>query len=414
MSEISTKKIGLIITDNEFKIENLTQGSAQLYCPRILWMKLQKFLCNYLYPIPNKVKFIGVTGTNGKTSTVNFASQILNQKNINNVTIGTLGVAINGRKINDFSLTSPAYIDFRKIISANCKSDEIVIFEMSSHALDQERFYEIELSSAGWTSFTQDHLDYHQNMEKYFEAKSKIFSYLLKENAYLYVPNSQEELWSKLSKNPKAKRCFAWDKYSFKNDNELFKANFARDNFTVAYEVVKDLIKVEPSEISLKNIKTADGRWMLKFFEGKTIIIDYAHTPDALTNVCSNASDSFKNSKIKVLFGCGGDRDKTKRPLMGKAVSEFASYIYITSDNPRTEDPEKIINDIIPGISKPFYRNEDREFTLKKALEELSQGEVLIVAGKGHENYIIKGTTKHPYSDEQVCDAFINKKSKGI
>lgn len=410
--ELSSKKIGLIIIDKEITLNKINKDSAVILSTKDKWMNLQKHLCDQLYPIPSGLKFIGVTGTNGKTSTVNFARQILNQKKINNITIGTLGVTKNENKVNDFSLTSPSYIDFRKTLYVNSEKNYVIVFEMSSHALDQKRFFEIKLNSAGWTSFTQDHLDYHKTMEEYFNAKAKIFDYLEGEKSYVYVPDSQDILWKMLTNFQSKIRCKSWDQYMFKGNNDLFKANFSRDNFIVAYELVASICGIKSQEIKIESIKTADGRWVLKKFQNKTVVIDYAHTPDALTNVCSNVYESYKGLNIKVLFGCGGDRDRSKRPLMGKAVSEFATFVYVTSDNPRTEDPEKIIDDIMPEIKIPFYRNADRETTLKKALSELMPNEVLIVAGKGHENYIIKGTTKFPYSDEKVCDDFIKMSEK--
>lgn len=410
---LNKDNVGIVISDSLSMKDNLNNEIPFYYCEDKYWFELQEKLANLFYPFAADLKFAAVTGTNGKTSTVYFLSQVLNQKNSDILSIGTLGVYLNQKKVKDFALTSPSYIDFRKVVHQYALNGCIIVFEMSSHALIQKRFFNISLDVAAWTSFSQDHLDYHKDMESYFNAKKSILDYL-KKNAKLFIPLEQSEIFEKIKNDPRVIKCGSWNEYRFETNNPIFMANFAKDNFILAFEMAKEILKTNVLNINLNTINNAPGRWLLKSFENRLIIIDYAHTPDALVNVCENAKQAFAKYKIKVLFGCGGDRDRAKRPLMGQAVSKFAEYIYVTSDNPRTEDAEKIIDDIIPGISQKYFRDADREKTLIKALEELQSGEVLIVAGKGHENYIIKGTVKHPYSDEGVCDKFIESKNKKV
>lgn len=411
LKTISAKTIGLVIVDNPEIIKDIASDIACYFCEENHWMELQYQLANIFYPIPDNVQFTAVTGTNGKTSTVYFLSQLLQQQGIQCLSLGTLGIFYDLVKVSDVALTSPSFLDFRKCVFKYAKKNNVVAFEMSSHALVQKRFYKIPLEVAAWTSFSQDHLDYHHNMENYFNAKKLILEHL-KPEGKLFVPCEQNEIFHKLQTDVRVKKCLSWEKNTFNTNNPLFQASFAKDNFILAFEMTKVLLRKLSLDVDFTKIKNAAGRWMLKSFNQRQVIIDYAHTPDALINVCQNAKEAFPGAKLKVLFGCGGDRDKTKRPLMAKAVSSFADYIYITSDNPRTEDEEAIIDDIMPGISVRSYRNANREQTLLKALEELMAKEVLIVAGKGHEDYIIKGTIKHPYSDERVCDDFILKKEK--
>lgn len=408
---ITEQSVGLVIVDSLHLANKLSKNVNCCLVESADWMELQFELTNFYYPISAGIKFAAVTGTNGKTSTVNFLSQLLSLHNQNCLSIGTLGIFYNLEKVNDVALTSPSYIDFRKIINQHAKHNDVVIFEMSSHALAQMRFYKTKLTTAAWTSFSQDHLDFHKTMENYFESKKLILDYL-NLDAVLFIPNGQNEILKGLAGDKRVIVTNEWNDYKFEKPSHLFQASFAKDNFILAYEMLKKLIPLEKlKKIDLSIIKNVPGRWMLKSFDQKNVIIDYAHTPDALKNVCQNAKQAFPKSKLKVLFGCGGDRDRSKRPLMAQAVSDFADYIYVTSDNPRTEDANAIIDDIIPGIKIDFYRHPDREQTLKKALLELQPSEVLIVAGKGHEDYIIKGTTKFPYSDEKICDEFMTKKA---
>jgi UDP-N-acetylmuramoyl-L-alanyl-D-glutamate--2,6-diaminopimelate ligase len=406
LQNLSESTVGVVVLNDERNLSLIKENIPVYLCPSESWLELQRQCCDVLYPSAENLKFAAVTGTNGKTSTVHFLSQILLQQKISVLSIGTLGVFVDGKKVQDYALTSPSYIDFRKTLHQYTKKQMLVVFEMSSHALDQQRFYGIKLNSAGWTSFSQDHLDYHGNMENYFRAKQKILEYLIP-GAKLYVPHDQENILEKIKNDPRVVQCKNWEQTNLNIHNDIFKASFAKNNFLVAYDMAKNILGVESLSIDGGKITNAPGRWMLKSFDSKIVIIDYAHTPDALKNVCQNAKEAYLGCKLKVLFGCGGDRDRTKRPLMAEAVSSYADYIYVTSDNPRTEDPEKIIDDIIPGIKKDFYRLADREKCLIKALAELAPKEVLVVAGKGHEDYIIRGTVKYPYSDEAVCDKFI-------
>jgi len=353
LEQLSKDSVGVVVLDNEINLSTVKNNIPVWYCPSNSWLELQKICCDVLYPYAEDLKFAAVTGTNGKTSTVHFLSQILQQQNVSVLTLGTLGVFVNGKKVQDYALTSPSYIDFRKTLNQFSQKQMVVIFEMSSHALDQQRFYGVKLHSTGWTSFSQDHLDYHGDMENYFKAKQKILDYLIT-SAKLFVPFDQENIYKKIKSDPRVVLCHTWEQTNLNFQNDIFQASFAKNNFLVAFNMAKNILGIDQISIDGAKITNAPGRWMLKSFESKVVIIDYAHTPDALVNVCQNAKKAYQGYKLKVLFGCGGDRDRTKRPLMAEAVSSYADYIYVTSDNPRTEDPEKIIDDIVPGIKKTY------------------------------------------------------------
>jgi UDP-N-acetylmuramoyl-L-alanyl-D-glutamate--2,6-diaminopimelate ligase len=391
----STPKLAV---DSRFQIAVIKDGQ---------WLLFLESLFNQVFPIPSGVKFVGITGTNGKTSTAFFLNQLGSILGKKSLLFGTLGMYLGTQKQDDFSLTSPSYFYFRRTLFQYADQFELCVFEMSSHALDQQRFYNIKLSAAGWTSFTQDHLDYHITMEHYFASKMKIFDYL-ESAAYVYFPPSERKLFSCVN-HPLARfiEQYPWSP-SIESKNSCFSMQFMKDNLAVSLSILYQLYpELKNTEIAWEALPAVPGRMNQFVVSGAEVFIDFAHTPDALANACQSLRKNFPSKKLKVLFGCGGNRDRLKRPLMGTAVSEWAHYIYLTSDNPRFEDPEIIMDDVVPGITVPFERCKDREITLMKALAELSGENVLLVAGKGHENYIQIKDVKHPYSDESVVKRFL-------
>ena len=280
--------------------------------------------------------------------------------------------------------------------------------EVSSHALIQDRYYGIEFDEAGWLSFTQDHLDFHKTMDDYFQAKALILK-KLKSSATLFVPAEQQDLFKRLhalSSNVKMAEIIQGDLPIF------FKAKFNRNNLEVALSIVESLWgKSSPFDFS--KLKSPDGRFYIRPFKSNFIVVDFAHTPDALENICRGLKEAYPDHKLKVLFGCGGDRDRSKRPQMGSIASVWADEIYITSDNPRSENPEQIISDILLGIAgKDYQAITDRREAVQKAFKELKEKEILLLAGKGHEDYILINGVKHPYSDIKEADEFVLRNEK--
>jgi UDP-N-acetylmuramoyl-L-alanyl-D-glutamate--2,6-diaminopimelate ligase len=358
------------------------------------WKELQKQCCDEIYPINLKSKkIIGITGTNGKTTTTDIIRQILVNERINVLTIGTLGVWKNDKNISDFGLTSPSYIDLRKILFQNKEVDNIVC-EMSSHALDQDRYYSINLDAAIWTSFSQDHLDYHKSMEDYFNSKSKILL-KLKESSELLVSNLDKDILKKLNSSL-AKEVES----NIKISNEYFKIPYNLKNLCLAVRAINNLgISIKTS---LENLSPTPGRYNIyNNKEDGKVIVDFAHTPDAIENISKQLKETYNDKKLIIIYGCGGDRDKSKRPLMGKAAAMYADYIYVTSDNPRFENPLSIINDSVAGIDKEIYEViEDRAIAIKTAIENFPR-EIILIAGKGHEEYIDQDGSKRYFSDKE-------------
>lgn len=370
------------------------------------WPKLQKEILDFLYPLP-QLKFIGITGTNGKTTTTDLVLQLGHLAGKKGLSIGTLGVREYQKQLLDFGLTSPSLIDLRKFLHQYGKDKDFCVMEASSHALMQERIFGISFDGCGWLSFTQDHLDYHKTMDSYFEAKAILFKHL-KENGKLFVPRSQKDLLQRLSiVSKKTTPAPALPETL----PLFFSTDFNRDNLEVAHALVENVLDVKLN-VDFNKLHSPDGRFYIQNYKTNYIVVDFAHTPDALMNICRGIRKSFPGYKLKVLFGCGGDRDRTKRPLMGAVVDEWADEIYVTSDNPRGEDPERIIDDILKGITRRTPRKiVDRRDAVKIAFAEINEKEVLLLAGKGHEDYILINGIKHPYSDIREVDEFVRRNS---
>ena len=406
--EIFFQRIGeaeyswLIINE---KVEPMPPRSSVI--DESIWPHVQKKILDKLYPLP-KMKFIGITGTNGKTTTTDLILQAAHLKGKDGLSIGTLGVREYDKTILEFGLTSPSLIDLRKYLNMYGKEKDFCVMEVSSHALIQDRYHGIEFDEAGWLSFTQDHLDFHKTMDEYFHAKSLILK-KLKSSATLFVPAEQQDLFKRLqilSSKVKMAEIIQGDLPIF------FKAKFNKNNLEVALSIVESLWgKSSPFDFS--KLKSPDGRFYIRPFKSNFIVVDFAHTPDALENICRGLKEAYPGHRLKVLFGCGGDRDRSKRPQMGSIASVWADEIYITSDNPRSENPEQIISDILQGIAgKDYQAITDRREAVQKAFKELKEKEILLLAGKGHEDYILINGVKHPYSDIKEADEFVLRNEK--
>lgn len=360
-------------------------------------LPLQKEICDKLLPFQKIFKSICITGTNGKTTTVDLIRQICLQTDHSVLTIGTLGVWLNNECVDSFGLTSPSYIDFRRFLNLYASEIELLVIEASSHALIQKRFFNFLFDWGAWTSFSQDHLDYHNTMDKYFNVKKQIFNCV--QNSVSIIDT--ESFLNRID-SPKLKKIKI---ENFKN-NKFLAVNYNKKNMTLALDLIKNF-GVRRSEINISEIEAPPGRFNILNFKDGHIVIDFAHTPDALLNICQEIKDSFPDFKLIIVFGCGGDRDKTKRPLMGKVAVENSDFVYITSDNPRFEDPKDIIKDIVVGLNiEKIEIEEDRKKAIKKALLNIRKA-IILIAGKGHEKYIDQNGVKRSYNDEDVVKKVI-------
>ncbi len=366
--------------------------------------KIQKELSDYFYPLNKKTKIVGVTGTNGKTSVVHLCRELMKLNGKTSASIGTMGIihSIKG-ELADLGTTSPGYVDLRRELK---KLDEIgtnyIFCEVSSHALDQNRFGhgEIKLCTAGWTNLTQDHLDYHGSMEEYFNSKVKIVD-LLDDEGQLFIHTDDKNLVDKLKKYSKV---VPLAKYSGELPSS-FKNGFAKKNFEMAYALSKAATGM--NSLKIDGLEPPRGRFSLIENGQRIIVIDYAHTPDALENICKEVRSAYPGH-FTVVFGCGGDRDDKKRPLMGEIAEKYGDTVIVTNDNPRTEDPEKIVDDIKAGMKKEYSVILDRKLAIETALKENQDG-VILIAGKGHEEYQEINGVKNHFSDFEVVEEYIGK-----
>ena len=376
-----------------------------------------------------KLKLIGITGTNGKTSTTYMIKKILESKGHKVGLIGTIQNMI-GDEVLKSSNTTPDAYGLNKLFSEMVeKGCSYAVMEVSSHALDQCRVYNLDFDIAVFTNLTQDHLDYHITMENYLEAKKKLFSM-----CKTAVINSDDEYANELMKGIDCKIVT----YSTGNDSTYSAKAIKYRPASVDYEFVSDSmlnhIKVHTGgkftvynslaaavcavELGFDIVDVATAISELKGVKGRaeavpndfgfTIIIDYAHTPDGLKNILSTFRECEKN-RLTVLFGCGGDRDKTKRPIMGSIAARYADFVIVTSDNPRSEEPSAIIDDILVGMDgsvTPYKVIENRIEAIKYAIATAQKDDIIVLAGKGHEDYqILKNETIHLDEREVVEEA---------
>ncbi|MBP5295763.1 MAG: hypothetical protein J6Y94_00320, partial [Bacteriovoracaceae bacterium] len=310
------------------------------------------------------------------------------------------------------------YIELRKIFF-QYTSIKYFFLEVSSHALDQQRLYDLKLDHAAWPSFSQDHLDYHLTMEEYFAAKLKIIA-ALRPGGKLLVPPSQKALQAKIKQAmPEAPLMTAelWPKI---NDLPLaLQRGYNADNLALAYTWVKLLLpqRVAALDFSLasEQLSPPPGRCQWLKYQQHQVVIDYAHTPDALENILCFLKNDFAEYKVAVIFGAGGNRDRQKRPLMGRMAAQYADLVIVTSDNPRDEDPAAIMQEIMAGIEGKntkavIQREVDRKLAIARGLQEVALSKdawIVLIAGKGHEEeQEIKGKRFH-FSDEEVVRDWI-------
>ncbi|BDU60829.1 UDP-N-acetylmuramoyl-L-alanyl-D-glutamate--2,6-diaminopimelate ligase [Candidatus Rickettsia kotlanii] len=382
---------------------------------------------------PKKPKdLIAVTGTNGKSSVVSYIAQTYSLLGQKAASIGTIGVEIFGcvNLINNNvpELTTLDYLSFRKIAHNLAEHGiEYLVFEASSHGLDQARLREIKVNIACFTSFSQDHLDYHHTKENYLLAKLKLFINHLLPNGIAILNSDIEEIEfvkdylhnhniEFITVGKKGDLEITRINGSLKGQNINFTFNNREYNFNTpiigSFQASNLLIAVLSIHYigfafddvidSLVEVKAVKGR--MERIDNTNIFVDYAHTPDALEKALTELKNiKLRDSKLSVVFGCGGNRDKAKRSLMGQIAAKRADAIIITDDNPRNEDPKLIRAEIISGIEKADYTEiANREDAIKYGINNLKQDDILLVAGKGHENYQIIGDKKLPFDDAEV------------
>ncbi len=375
------------------------------------WAETVRRFCDLVYPLgPGSPRFLGVTGTNGKTTTVKYLESMLAAQGQRVLTIGTLGVSRNGERLAETGFTSPPLIELRRLLQAEQGRCDVVAMEVSSHALDQGRVQGIPLRNAGWTNFSQDHLDYHRDEASYFAAKARILD-LIQEGGRLFCASPEVAKRLRGRGEPRvpievlAPAALGPEAIAAK---PFLALAHNRANYALAAALADGVLG--PDHPYWRDLNPVDGRFECRVIGNRTLVIDFAHTPDALETILTAIRAAFPGARVATLFGCGGDRDQVKRPLMGAAVARHSDRIIVTSDNPRTEDPARIIADILTGI--PGQAPEvvvDRPQAIARLFDLLAsrpadEAWVALIAGKGHERYIDRDGKKSYYSDQDEMD----------
>lgn len=418
---LKNKNLALIVTDDKdtfFKYKS----DLDIILVKNTRLTLSQLL-NKFYDFPAKdFKVIGVTGTNGKTTVSTLIYQALRKIDKNVALIGTNGIWLNDEK-TEATHTTPSVKDLiRLFIKLKSLNFEYIVMEVSSHSLDQYRVEFINFDVAIFTNLSRDHLDYHLSMENYAKAKKMLFDSL--SNKSLAIINS-DDLWgdfmvlncagkvqklSKIKKNINYHYINIIDSSSIGNKFEIINGE---DILKIESRLLSDFNIMNLSFVALSlqflgvnqipellaDLNGPEGRMeKVSLINGAIAVIDYAHTPDALEK-CLISLNQFKENKLICVFGCGGDRDKGKRPIMGEIACRIANYIYITSDNPRTENPEDIINDITGSLKENYEVVVDRKQAIEKAILNSQKGDIILIAGKGHEKYQVIGKEKIYFDD---------------
>jgi UDP-N-acetylmuramoyl-L-alanyl-D-glutamate--2,6-diaminopimelate ligase len=379
----------------------------------------------------SQLQLVGITGTNGKTTTAFLLHSILQAAGLRTGLFGTVEYRIASRRLSAIH-TTPESVDllsyFADLVAGGGKA---AVMEVSSHALAQERVWGIHFTAAVFTNLTRDHLDYHKDFEHYFAAKRRLFEGVGTPPPELAVLNLDDPWSVRLLELPH-KRCLT---YAITSDAHVRVKSFTQTLAGIHATLItpQGRLEIESAligRVNLENILAATaaaeglgvpgetvrrGISDLKFVPGRferidtgqpfLVLVDYAHTDDALRNVLTTARELTGNRLI-VVFGCGGDRDRSKRPLMGEVAGSLSDLAVLTSDNPRSEDPIRIMSDAIVGLqkaNKPYLTEVDRRAAIQKALAEAGAGDVVLIAGKGHETYQVLKDETIPFDDREVA-----------
>ena len=438
INNVIKKGIKIIVSEKKIKKKN----------DKIIFIhstNIRKLLAQVSYKISIKKpdKLLAVTGTNGKSSIADFYFQIMNLNLKKVASIGTIGLRIKNKKKN-LSNTTLDPIQLAKILKElKQKKINYVILEASSHGLDQNRLDGLLFDVGIFTNLSHDHLDYHKNMGSYLKSKLYLFEELIKKRGSVIsdgdipefkrikkISKKKNYLLASISDENKGIKLIS---QKFSGENQILKLKFKNKIYKTELSLIgkiqiknvlmallaahKSGIKFEKIINALQKLKSVEGRLekIGTIKNNSKVILDYAHTPEALKLALLNIKEQFPNSKISLVFGCGGNRDFKKRLIMGRIADKFSDKIYLTDDNPRNENPSQIRKNIKDGIKrKKVYEFSDRRKAIFEATKDLDTGDILLVAGKGHEKIQDYGKKRIFFSDHEIIDKSIFSKNKSL
>lgn len=414
----------VVQNQKEYDVETIHVEDTEKYLREHLVYEYQKKL--------SSLRLIGVTGTNGKTTTCYLAYQLLKKLGVKVAYMGTIGFYYEDDKIELPNTTPDILRLYDLLLNALDKGCTTVVMEVSSHAIYYERIAGLRFEIGGFTNLTEDHLDFHKTMEEYLQAKVKLLNSMKEDGAFLV--NSDDEHSEAFEKRfPLTKEIGLNGKdyhildYHFTPAETTLKVNIENKEYTFSYHltgkfnVYNMLFAIAIAHSygfdlktildQVKEVYPPKGRCeTIRVFDSFAVV-DYAHTPDAVEKVVDCYLE-LAEGKIITVVGCGGDRDPLKRPIMGRIATEKSDYVIFTDDNPRTEDERKIMDDILKGVNKTNYEVIlDRHQAIKRALELLKPNDIALILGKGHEDYQILGHEKVHFDDREEIERFIQERS---
>ena len=383
------------------------------------------------YPAATKIRLAGITGTNGKTTTSYLIDSIFRAAGYTTALVGTIEYHVAG-EVRPAVNTTPDSLDlYRLLDELAARGGTHATMEVSSHALQLGRVWGVHFQAAVFTNLTQDHLDFHGSMESYFEAKTKLFegqgakppqqAIINFDDSWgrrIRVSNGTQAWWYGLSggasiRAAKIEDSFHGLRFEIQHDHGMLRIQSALVGRINVYNILAAAstglsfgLKEDAISEGIAQCIAVPGRFE-RIDEGQPflVVVDYAHTDDALRNTIAVAR-GLNPSRVITLFGCGGDRDRTKRPRMGEVAAQYSDYVVLTSDNPRSEDPLAIMNDAMVGIRRhdtPHFSEPDRAKAIRHAIQHAEPGDVVILAGKGHETYQILGSRTIHFDDREVA-----------
>ncbi|MCP5061762.1 MAG: UDP-N-acetylmuramoyl-L-alanyl-D-glutamate--2,6-diaminopimelate ligase [Ignavibacteriae bacterium] len=434
VSQAISNGVSAVVVDNDSSI------SDQLFVKNIISKILVKNsrialaeLSNIFYNEPShKINLIGITGTKGKTTTSYYLKNIFESSDQKTGLIGTNKNLIGDLEIPT-KLTTPESHKINSLlsemVSSNCSH---CVMEVSSHSLELNRVDNLDFNVGVFTNITSDHLDFHQNFENYLNAK-KIFFDMLKPEAKI-IYNKDEKNHVELLKDSKAEKIsysmnvsadIKIDNVNYSLDGTQFELNYKGESYQASTKLIGEFnaynataafgaaiisgVSITQAIDGIYSTPQVPGRFEVLKNNDKTVIIDYSHTADSLEQALKAIRNIVQlNQEVHTVFGCGGDRDKSKRPIMGNIAEKYSDQVYITSDNPRSEDPYEIIKDIENGFSDRNYKViEDRDHAIKNAIEKSEDDAVVLIAGKGHETYQEINGERSFFSDKETAEKYL-------
>ena len=403
----------VIVEEGKYDVNTITVSDTKKY--------LDEYLENNYYDKIKKLKLIGMTGTNGKTTTCYLIYQSLNKLGIKCAYIGTLGFYTDKPKILN-NTTPNLYEIYNMLLECVNNGYEYVVMEVSSQGLSMGRVNTLLFDYVIFSNLTQDHLDYHGSIDNYVLEKQKLFNMTRngiaivnnddKYKNYFLLDNKNITYGKTNSDYNISNIKFSLDGTRFKLNAEEYLTNLIGEYNIYNLSIVIILLKclnIENIYDVIKELKAPNGRMDIVKYNSNNIVVDYAHTPDAVEKIIKEVS-KIKHNRVITIIGCGGNRDKTKRPVMGNIATKHSDFVIFTSDNPRYEKPKKILKDIICKLDKKNYKIiVNRKKAIKRGIQMLEKNDILLLLGKGHEDYQIIKNKKYPFSDKNIVLKYIRR-----